>query len=362
MTDISAEKGTISAHLVLEALYELRQRGIDDAMLLRKAGIPVAQLSKPYGQVSSQQYGQLWLLIAQAMDDEFFGMNPRRMKCGSFGYMTRAAVKEPTVGEALEVSLRFLRLTFDDLTPRSARCEGHAEILLEEPEGEQYRAFAYFTLWLMVHGMLCWLAGRRIPVIGIDLRCPAPGYIENYRVMFSDNLRFEQPYSRLLFSADCLDQPVRRSERELKRFLAGAPANILVRYRDPQSLGARIRTHLQGRDVARWPDFEALSRHFYMAPSTLRRKLAQEGQSYLSLKNQVRRELAIALLDAGEVNFGELACTLGFADASAFHKAFKKWTGSTPGQYRAPQYSKSGIVVCPSDSQGQSSLVERFNR
>ena len=72
--------------------------------------------------------------------------------------------------------------------------------------------------------------------------------------------------------------PVRRSERELKRFLAGAPGNILVRYRDPQSLGARIKVYLRSLKPERWPDLDALSGHFYMAPSTLRRKLAGEGK------------------------------------------------------------------------------------
>ena len=334
MSASSSEKGTISVHLVAEALLERRRRGLPDEPLLEQAGIAPTQLLRPYARVPAQAYARLWLGIAAAMDDEFFGMDARRMKCGSFAYMAHAALAATDLGAALESMQRFFALLFDGLQPRLERQGSLAQIVLDEGGERPARPFACFTLWLMLHGLACWLVGRRIAILGVELRGPAPDYCGDYRVMFSDNLRFDRPHNRLLINAECLDLPVRRSARELKRFLAGAPGNILVRYRDPQSLGARIKAYLRSLKPERWPDLDALSGHFYMASSTLRRKLAQEGQSYQGLKDQVRRDLAIARLDAGASNFGELAFDLGFADTSAFYKAFKKWTGTTPGQYR----------------------------
>lgn len=262
-------------------------------------------------------------------------MDPRKLKSGSLAFLCRAAMAQPNLGASLETGLGFLSLMLEQMPAELVRQQSLAEIVLLEPELTPQRAFTYFTYWMIVHGVACWLAGRRIPILAIELRCQQPDFCDDYRVMFSDNLRFDRPRTRMIFSADCLDLPIKRSPEELKRFLAHAPANILVKYRDPDSLATRIKHDLRQMPADTWPETEGLAANLCISASTLRRRLADEGQTYQGLKDSVRKELAIVWLAEPHISFAEIAARLGFADASSFYKAFRKWSGSNPGHYRS---------------------------
>ena len=330
-----SEKDTISMQLVREALLQTCPAGQPDSGLLARAGIDCGQLELPEARVSAEAYARLWRLLARRCNDEFFAMDPRGLRSGSLAFMCRASMAHATLGAGLETALEFLSLMLEDLQPSLVRQQSLAEIVINEPRDEPRRAFTYFTFWMIVHGVACWLAGRRIPILAIDLRCSEPPFCDDYRVMFSGNLQFGRPRSRMIIAADCLDIPLRRTPEELQRFLAEAPGNILVKYRDPASLARRIRHDLLRLDPALWPDAEGLARQLCLSPSTLRRRLAEEGQSYQGLKDSVRRELAIAWLAEERLGMLEIAARLGFADGSSFYKAFRKWFGCNPGHYRS---------------------------
>ncbi|WP_273826155.1 AraC family transcriptional regulator [Pseudomonas asplenii] len=330
-----SEKDTISIHLVREALLQSCVPGVATEEVLDKVGIDPQLLQRPEARVPASDYARLWRLLARRNDDEFFGMDPRKLRAGSFAYLSRMGMAQPTVRAGLESVLAFLSLMFERLAAQLVTQQSLAEIVLAEPEGEARRPFTYFTYWMIVHGVACWLAGRRIPILAIELRCDEPDYCDDYRVMFSENLRFARPRTRMILAADCLDLPIKRSHQELQRFLGHAPANILVKYRDAQSFSSRIRHDLRQLPAQQWPETEALALRLCMSASTLRRRLAEEGQTYQGLKDSVRKELAIAWLAEPTISFGEIATRLGFADISSFYKAFRKWSGSNPGHYRS---------------------------
>jgi AraC-like DNA-binding protein len=330
--DAPSLRDTISIHLVREAVRDCH---LPLQPLLQSAGIEPTLLGNDQARIPVHSYARLWRQLARALDDEFFGMDARPLRRGSFAFLCRACMHQPTVGAALQRAVEFLALMLADYDGRLATQQSLAEIVIHERSAEPKRAFSCFTYWMIVHGIACWLAGRRIPILAMELRGPAPRYVGDYQVMFTPNLRFERPRTRLIFAAEHLDIPVRRSATELRRFLARAPANILVRYRDPDSLGWRIRQRLRNLPAAEFPAIESMASQCGVSVATLRRRLAEEGAGYQALKDSVRRERAVLWLAEPQATFEDIAERLGFADASSFYKAFRKWTGASPGHYRS---------------------------
>jgi AraC-like DNA-binding protein len=287
--------------------------------------------------VSAAQYGRLWSAVADALDDEFFGQDSHPMRRGSFTLLSHAALGSRDAGEALTRIAGFLRLVLDDL-----RCEidtdtNRVRIRLVDTASETRSPrpmFAYATAFIMIYGLLCWLVGRRIPVLAAHLRCPEPAASDEYRLMFCDAMFFDQPVSYVDLAPDCATLPVVQTAATLKVFLREAPANFIVKYRHPDSLAARIRRILRQAPPVDWPDSEAMAAALNMAEATLRRHLKQEGATYQSIRDALRRDLAIARLADTTQTIAEIAHALGFAEPSAFHRAFRKWTGVRPTAYR----------------------------
>ncbi|MBS0346862.1 MAG: AraC family transcriptional regulator [Proteobacteria bacterium] len=334
MSEPTSDKGTISIGFVHEALVEVRARGFDADALLNQAGISPELLNAPQARVSSEHFAVLWHLIAQMMDDEFFGMDSHRMKAGSFTLLCHSVIHCDTLERALRRALRFFRLLLDDLEGVLVRDGETARVEIIDRLAEPRRAFAYGTFLIILHGLACWLIGRRIPLGHARFRCDEPDFSAEWRVLFSPDLGFGGARTEIAFPAEFLDMPNVQSERTMKLFLRSAPANFLVKYRNSEGLVARIRRRLRRMPPDAWPDFETLAQQLHFSVSTLRRHLLDEGQSYQSIKDDLRLDLAISQLSHSDKSVLDIALELGFAEASAFHRAFKKWTGARPGEYR----------------------------
>jgi AraC-like DNA-binding protein len=318
----------VSVHYVAALLRPVP----DPGPLLRAAGIDGSILADPAARVPAGAYAALMRAVATALDDEFFGRDRRRMKLGSFAMLCHAVISCRSLQQGLARALRFYGLMLDDLSGQLREEGGMLRLSLQA--APSCDLFAHENLLLFLHRLGCWLINRRIPIEQMGLAFAEPDHHPEYRLIFGCAPRFDCRHSFIGFDARYGALPVVRDEAALKEFLALAPENLFVRYRPSHGTANRVRLLLAGTRPADWPSFAELAATLGMSVSTLHRRLAAEDSSFQTLKDQLRRDRASVLLRERDRSIMQIAEELGYAEASAFHRAFRKWTGLAPGEVR----------------------------
>lgn len=332
---------TIPVHFVRAALRGVREQGLEPAPLLEGAGIPAALLDDARARVTPEQYSRLVQRVWDALDDEYLGLGPGRSRRGTFAMMCLATVHCPDLRTAVERAVAFYRL-FEDSPGISLELDhdggsdGLARLALDQQrltgDPDHLLAESLLVIW---HRWSSWLVGRRLAVREAAFAYPAPPHAADYGALFGVEPVFDAGTTCLALDAAALDLPVAQDESSLRRFLRRAPADLLVRPQDAPSTAERVRRVLDRGAPEDDLGLDAVAARLLVSGPTLRRRLAQEGTSFQALKDAVRRDRAIVLLSRGDLPVEEVAARLGFSEASAFSRAFRRWTGAPPGTYRA---------------------------
>ncbi len=330
---------SVAIHHVRAALRGARRHGVDITPLLEQAAIPQELLEVPLARVSPQQFARLTKAVWQALDDEFQGLGPQPLKVGTFAMMCHAVVHcSPDLRTALNRGS-----TFYGLFPGGPRF--HLE---EKPAAESDKARLVFDLTafddpdhylaesatVVAHRFAGWLIRRRINLTRVEFSHPAPPHALEYDLLYGAPCTFRAPRTALVFDRSLLELPVVQDELGLHTFLRRAPDDVLARLDYGSTAAAQVRRLLGQSLPDRMPDPQDIAARLSVSAQTLRRRLAAEGTSFQRIRDQLRRDVAIAALAEGTVSIEDLAHRLGFSEPSAFHRAFKRWTGSAPRSYR----------------------------
>jgi AraC-like DNA-binding protein len=334
------EKDTVSIYFVEAAVARLSDPAKE--RVLKAAGLPAELLSVPNTRVTAESFAAVWLGVARELDDEFFGLDARRMKVGSFAMLCHAVLPATNLDRAAKRMLRGFALFLDDISGELLLEDQQAVIQVENRiASPAARRFADETFLVMVHGLMCWLTGKRIALDRADFAHPRPPHVQEYAVMYSEHLRFGAERTAIRFDARLLRAPVVQNATTLKAFLRTAPQSVFLKYKNRDSWTAQLRRRLRGCiGESDWPTLEDIAREFHVAPTTLRRRLEAEGISYQGVKDELRRDAAIHHLCHSPLSIADIGSLLGYQEPSAFHRAFKKWSGVQPGEYRLRQTSR----------------------
>ncbi|MFD2640848.1 AraC family transcriptional regulator [Pseudomonas japonica] len=328
------ENDSVAVYFVHIMLYALREQPARAAAALSQAGIDPAVLDDSSARVPATAFARLWLVLIESLDDEFFNLDSHGMPLGSFALICRGLIQEPTLEKALQQCLGYFSLFLRDvegtLSLRGQRAVISLRSRIDDP---LRRVYAEETLLVLVISLLCWLGGRRIAIDRTELT-DARVRLEDDALLWGPNLQLGSGRTELEFAADYLKLPVVQDLGALKTFLRTAPQGLVVRWRNQNGLAARVWRHLRQREYDQWPTLLSLAGEVGLSASSFRRQLEREGCSFQQIKDEVRRAMAFECLRDSDLSVAEIAAQTGFQEPSAFHRAFKKWTGESPGSYR----------------------------
>ncbi|MFC3903137.1 AraC-type DNA-binding protein [Acinetobacter marinus] len=328
-------RDTISIHFVNAALTGVKRLGLDTDNLLSHVGIEAELLKQPKARISPDQYTQFVKMLWLVTQDEHVGFDVQPRKLGTFAMMCQLIIHCKTLGEALERSTEFYRLFGDEWAVILERDKHEARLIPMIPKEHDPDHFLTESMLMIWHGLASWLIERRIPLERVHFGYERPKHADEYDALFfAPVMQFNAQRTEVTFAADYLDLPIRQTEETLEDFLKMAPAQLLVKFKNTNSLTNRIRDVLKSQIGEEMPTLNDVAAMLYLSPQTLRRRLATEGKSYQGVKDALRRDAAIHLLLRQDLTLEDVAQQVGFSETSTFHRAFKKWTGVTPGLYR----------------------------
>lgn len=307
------------------------RQGLDGASLLRRAGVPADAARLPGVAISqaAELTRELWLLTG----DELFGLGPP-IPLGSFRFMMRSMIHVPDLRAALQRLTEAGEVLTGMPGVRVMAGETLVEVELDVSELDDPDHLGAEMFATVIHRMLGWLVGRRIALLDLRLPWPAPPYAADYEIVFGRHPVFDAARLSLAFDRRMLSAPLVRDEEQLDDYLTDQP-NVWFATRDYGSSTAdRVRKILARGLSGHWPAPDDIAARLSVSTQHLRRLLRAEHTSIGRLKQDILLEAAVASLSRGEESVEELARRLGFSEASAFRRAFRRWTGRPPGAYR----------------------------
>ncbi len=162
----------------------------------------------------------------------------------------------------------------------------------------------------------------------------SPTEASDYMYLYPGPVFFNQPESALYFPSTLMDAPLaHRTKQDVRAFLAKAPQGWIFASLSEPAVMHRVRDFLENHFQTA-NDIDAVAQALHFSVRTLCRRLEGEGTSFRLIKDALRRDIAVQRLTQTSRSVAAIAFELGFEDATAFHRAFKQWTGSTPGTYR----------------------------
>lgn len=331
--------GTVSVLAARPAIDALDKRGIDVESVLKEAQLSREALASSENRLPHQSMRLLWEAASAAARDRSFGVHvAEALPTGAYDLFDYVLSAAATVGEGLERLTQYVRLIYDHsnwhlvIEPRHVRL-----IRRVAAPAPQYDEFS-LTLLLV----------RSRQSSGINWT-PEHMVFQHERSdddrelarVFACRIVFGAAETEMRFAPSILRLPHTRSDSRLLAILTRYADSLLTSLPSRGDLVASASSTIARQMAKELPSLASTAAAVHLPERTFQRRLAEQGVSHSTLVDEVRRDLALKYIGDAGLSIGEIGYLLHFSDSTAFHRAFKRWTGEAPVQYRGGLFKQS---------------------
>ncbi|MGC8099457.1 AraC family transcriptional regulator [Metapseudomonas otitidis] len=332
--------GSVSVAYLQGLVDHVARHGIEPAAFLASIQLTPSILAQREQRIAASAYLELLGQAMARLDDPRLGLHlGEAVRPGYYGVLGYLLMSCPTLSDALHRQARYAALVgnlgqveLDDEPPRAGQeplvrlaWEPSLPLLRDQVAEESLAGWVTFGRWI---------SGLDIPPTEVRFQHPAPADAAEHRRVFRCPVLFEQPDNALVFPRRLLATPLGQADSHVRQMLDAYADRLLGELRQGQSVLDRARLALAGRLAEDGADLEHLAADLGLSPRTLQRRLRDAGLTFSQLVDETRQQLVLHYLRDPALELADIAFLVGFSEAGSLARAFRRWTGQSPGEYR----------------------------
>jgi AraC-like DNA-binding protein len=326
----------ISATAAIGLIDAIKKGGTDPDALLSSMGLDRSGVSDPHGFIASAAFARLLEAGARATTDDCFGLHlGEHYQPRNVGPLAYVVLNSPTFEAAIANIGRYLHV-LNGAAQVSLTIDGPRAYIRHDLVGlgsEAFRQQHEYGLAVVLNTIRL-MAGSQWAPAEVQFAHTAPRDVSEYARVFCAPVVFGCQANALVVEAEFLDRHVPAADDRLYQILRRYLDRAVQEMPREDGLLAKVR-RVVGESLREGePKLAPVAQAVSLTPHTLQRRLRDHGLDFNRLVNDTRRRLSLDYLRNPEHTFREVAYLLGYSEVSAFNRAFKRWTGATPSEYR----------------------------
>lgn len=341
MDTLAALTSSVSVAYLQGLLDYLERQGQPVGKLIEQMGLSAQILAQRDQRIDAQLYLQLLEFGVKATGDTCLGLHlGESVRPGYYGVLGYLIMSCATLADALHRQARYATLVGNlgqvDLADEPPRAGIEAQVAhsWQPLLAQQSRQLSEETLagW-MTFGH--WISGLQIPPTEVRFQHSAPADTREHQRIFRCPVLFDQADNALVFPKRLLSSPLSQADVQVRSMFDAYADRLLTEIKQGNSVLDQTRLQLVKQLSQGTPELAQIADQLAMSPRTLQRRLSDAGLSFNQLLEQTRKHMVLQYLADPALELSEIAYLVGFSEAGSLARAFRRWTGQSPHEYRA---------------------------